>query len=41
MLRRYRDKILLKPRSVGLPFEQGSTTGRSRNPPWAEYALVG
>jgi putative phosphoesterase len=41
MLRRYRDMILLNPGSVGLPFEQDSTTDRSRNPPWAEYALVG
>lgn len=40
MLRRYRDLIVLNPGSVGLPFEQNSTTGRTRNPPWAEYAVV-
>ena len=41
MLRRYGDMILLNPGSVGLPFEQNVATGRSRNPPWAEYAVVG
>jgi putative phosphoesterase len=41
LLRRYRDMILLNPGSVGLPYEQNSATGGSRNPPWAEYAVVG
>ena len=40
MLRRYRDALLVNPGSVGLPFEQPARTGRERNPPWAEYALV-
>jgi putative phosphoesterase len=40
MLRRYHDMILLNPGSVGLPYEQNPATG-GRNPPWAEYAVVG
>jgi len=41
MLRRHKDAILLNPGSVGLPFENHSEGGGSRNPPWAEYAAVG
>jgi putative phosphoesterase len=39
MLRRYRDKVLLNPGSVGLPYD-ALPDGRVRNPPWAEYAVV-
>ncbi len=38
-VRRYRDKLLLNPGSVGLPYET-LMDGTDRNPPWAEYALV-
>lgn len=41
MLRRYKDLTIINPGSVGLPFECDSLTGQVRNPPWAEYALVG
>jgi hypothetical protein len=34
MLRRYRGQIIINAGSVGLPIE------RTRNPPWAEYALI-
>lgn len=38
MLRRYRDKLLVNPGSVGMLFiRQGETT---YNPPWSEYALI-
>lgn len=39
LLRRHRDVILVNPGSVGLPYES-SRTGKVRNPPWAEYAVV-
>src|SRR5262249_23052146 len=39
-LRRSRNLIVLTPGSVGLPFEHDPATGRTRNPPWAEYAIV-
>jgi putative phosphoesterase len=38
-VRRFRDQIVLNPGSVGLPFETLSG-GRTRNPPWAEYAIL-
>jgi len=38
-VRRYLDKILINPGSVGLPFERRAD-GSVRHPPWAEYALV-
>ena len=41
MLRRYRGMIILNPGSVGLPFEQEPGANEGRNPPWAEYAIVG
>lgn len=39
LLRRHRDTILVNPGSVGMPYEH-SRTGKVRNPPWAEYAVV-
>jgi putative phosphoesterase len=38
MLRRFKDTVLVNPGSVGLPYENHD--GQTRNPPWAEYALV-
>jgi putative phosphoesterase len=39
MVRRFRDKVIINPGSVGLPFEfTGKRT--ARNPPWAEYAII-
>lgn len=38
MLRRYQSSLLLNPGSVGMPYE--TAAGETRNPPWAEYALV-
>lgn len=40
MLRRFQDKILINPGSVGLPHEHQPDTDRVINPPWAEYAIV-
>lgn len=40
MLRRYRDMLIVNPGSVGLPFEHTRVAGHTRNPPWAEYAVV-
>ncbi|MBV9790339.1 MAG: metallophosphoesterase family protein [Chloroflexi bacterium] len=39
MLRRYQDRLLINPGSVGMPFEHDSA-GAIRNPPWAEYGLL-
>lgn len=39
MLRRYHDRLLINPGSVGLPFER-TAQGEIRNPPWAEYGLL-
>jgi putative phosphoesterase len=41
LLRRHGETLLLNPGSVGLPFEQVDWGARTRNPPWAEYAIVG
>jgi putative phosphoesterase len=38
-MRRYQDKILLNPGSVGLPYET-LPDGTDRNPPWAEFAII-
>lgn len=38
MLRRFQDSLLINPGSVGLPYQ--NVAGQTRNPPWAEYALV-
>jgi hypothetical protein len=40
MLRRFRDRVIINPGSVGLPVEEGEEPGAERNPPWAEYALL-
>jgi putative phosphoesterase len=41
MLRRHGAAAIVNPGSVGLPFELIDPSGQTRNPPWAEYALVG
>jgi len=41
MLRRFREMTVINPGSVGLTIERSSLTGEVRNPPWAEYAVVG
>lgn len=38
MMRRYEDKLLLNPGSVGLPYVQVGEV--AHNPPWAEYAIL-
>lgn len=40
LLRRYRDRLIVNPGSVGLPFERLAPGGHARNPPWAEYAIL-
>lgn len=40
LLRRYRDKLVVNPGSVGLPYEYIGDAGEARNPPWAEYAVI-
>lgn len=37
--RRWQERIVINPGSVGLPYER-LADGRTRNPPWAEYALL-
>jgi predicted phosphodiesterase len=39
MVRRFADRLILNPGSVGLPFEI-TGKGTKRNPPWAEFATV-
>ncbi|HEY0606467.1 MAG TPA: metallophosphoesterase family protein [Herpetosiphonaceae bacterium] len=39
MLRRYHDRLLINPGSVGLAFER-TAAGEIRNPPWGEYGLL-
>ena len=41
MLRRHRDRLLLNPGSVGIPYERVEEGRITRTPPWAEYALLG
>lgn len=41
MLRRFREMTVINPGSVGLAIERSSLTSEVRNPPWAEYAVVG
>lgn len=38
LVRRYADKLILNPGSVGLPYEVSSEA--VHNPPWAEYAIL-
>jgi diadenosine tetraphosphatase ApaH/serine/threonine PP2A family protein phosphatase len=40
MLRRYQSSLLINPGSVGLPFDRYPTDAATRNPAWAEYAVV-
>jgi predicted phosphodiesterase len=40
MLRRHGQSLVVNPGSVGMPFEHVPNAG-FRNPPWAEYAIVG
>lgn len=40
MFRRYEDKLVLNPGSVGLAWESISPSGGSLKAPWAEYAIV-
>ena len=39
MVRRYEDKLILNPGSVGLPYVQVAGEA-AQNPPWAEYAIL-
>jgi predicted phosphodiesterase len=39
LLRRHRDRLLLNPGSVGIPYERVDPGRITRTPPWAEYAL--
>ena len=41
VLRRHQHAVLINPGSVGLPYEQIGSPGQTRNPPWAEYAVIG
>ncbi|GHO44958.1 metallophosphoesterase family protein [Ktedonospora formicarum] len=38
--RRYRDKLILNPGSIGLAMDRVSPLTEVRNPPWAEYAIL-
>ena len=38
--RRYRDKLILNPGSVGLAMDRVSPLDAISNPPWAEYAIL-
>ncbi|MEJ2667644.1 MAG: metallophosphoesterase family protein [Deinococcales bacterium] len=40
MLRRHRNRLLINPGSVGIPFERIDAGRITRTPPWAEYALA-
>lgn len=39
-VRRVHQSMLMNPGSVGLPYERIRGTDETRNPPWAEYAIV-
>lgn len=41
LLRRHRDRLLVNPGSVGIPYERVEPGPITRTPPWAEYALLG
>jgi putative phosphoesterase len=41
MMRRFGATTLINPGSAGLPIVPDPLTGKARNPPWAEYAVVG
>ncbi len=40
LLRRHRDRLLINPGSVGVPYERIDDGRLTRTPPWAEYALL-
>ena len=40
LLRRHRDRLLLNPGSIGIPYERVDPGRITRTPPWAEYALA-
>ena len=40
LLRRHRDRVLLNPGSVGIPFERTDPGRITRTPPWAEYLML-
>lgn len=40
LLRRHRDRLLLNPGSVGVPYERLDDGRITRTPPWAEYAVL-
>ncbi|HKI57326.1 MAG TPA: metallophosphoesterase family protein [Trueperaceae bacterium] len=40
LLRRHRDRLLLNPGSVGVPYERVGGDRITRTPPWAEYLLL-
>jgi putative phosphoesterase len=40
LLRRHRDRLLLNPGSVGIPFERTGSGRITRTPPWAEYLIL-
>ncbi len=40
MVRRFRQSILVNPGSVGLPFDRVPPDQQTRNPTWAEYAVI-
>lgn len=40
LLRRHRDRLLLNPGSVGIPYERVDPGRITRTPPWAEYLMV-
>ncbi len=40
LLRRHRDRLLLNPGSVGIPYQRIEGGRITRTPPWAEYVVV-
>lgn len=40
LLRRHRDRLVLNPGSVGIPYERVGSGRITRTPPWAEYLLL-
>jgi putative phosphoesterase len=40
LFRRYKDKLVLNPGSVGMAMDRTKPLSEVRNPPWGEYAIV-
>ncbi len=40
MFRRYREKLILNPGSVGMAMDRAFPFEEVRNPPWGEYAIL-